>query len=478
MDQQYSIDTIVKVVELDQALSGGCPYDFSFFLDKLADPDRVVSDMALKSIMALMPMASLPIRWEEPMPVEITRIKNIPDWIYQSCEGWGKKGDFVDRCVQKLQTLSDKDVEDFIDRLALLQGCHDELPKRFSGIELHKLGALYKKKALQIHNIQYPKQICFSPTLRCQLNCPYCVSAGILTGKDKTMPLKAAIRLVDWGKQHNVKRICFAGGEPTLYPHFANIVNYIRKSGMEVILATNGLGDPHTTTSMIDNQISSVTLHLTDEILKTDHLHMYTRTALELLKAKVNVAMRINLLSPDDDPNPYIKTAHKLGFRDLRVAVPVPNFERHNYYVSTEYLSGFGELIGKCVTEAEKSNIRVGLAKPFPLCMLPERVAKSFLSNGSMISNCQVHMQGFSHNIVVHPDLSFSPCLALNNSSNSKILDYNGVIDAAQVYLPDIKKLSEKPPIEECRHCPLAINGRCVGVCLSYRLNRGAASSK
>lgn len=469
-NQKHDFDSIVKVVELKQAAKIKRPYNIPLFLERLADPVPAVSDTAMKLLMELLPMASLPWRWHEEMPEEFIKVKNVPGWLYSLCEGWGKKGDFIDLCIQKLLSLHEDEVDGFINKLALLHGCHNDLPERLNKIGQSTFASLYLKKSVHVHNSQFPKQLCFSPTLSCNLNCEYCISAGILMNKNNTMPFESATRLLDWTKDHSVKRICLSGGEPTLYPNFSELLHYIHKLGMEMLLATNGLGSYETTESIIENQIDSVTLHLSSEIFESGYIPKFTKTASRLLNAGIAVALRFNLYKYDQDPIPYIDVAKDIGFSDLRIAVPIPNANRHNRFVDIKNISKFGEIIAFCVAEASKLKMSVSIAKPFPLCMVPENVARIFLSNGSMISNCQVGMQGFSHNLLVNPDLTFSPCLGLNRQSNSCILHHDGVLDAANTYRSSVEALMRKPFIDECLHCPLSINGRCIGACPSYRL--------
>ena len=77
-------------------------------------------------------------------------------------------------------------------------------------------------------------------TDQCNLQCDWCNSKTFR--KNVVLPLvndvKAVVDdLADWG----VKSLCFAGGgEPSLHPDFAEIVDYTAKAGLEVGISTNG----------------------------------------------------------------------------------------------------------------------------------------------------------------------------------------------------------------------------------------------
>jgi len=78
----------------------------------------------------------------------------------------------------------------------------------------------------------------------CNLNCFHCCNRSFLNS-DKGLPLKKIFALIDDLKKIRVKNIYLTGGEPTLYPHFKEVIKYIHSKKIELILATNGLDIIH-----------------------------------------------------------------------------------------------------------------------------------------------------------------------------------------------------------------------------------------
>lgn len=74
----------------------------------------------------------------------------------------------------------------------------------------------------------------------CNLNCLHCCNRSF-SNSDKGLPLKKIFTLVDDLKKIGTKNIYLTGGEPTLYPHFKEVIKYIYSQRIELILATNGL---------------------------------------------------------------------------------------------------------------------------------------------------------------------------------------------------------------------------------------------
>lgn len=74
----------------------------------------------------------------------------------------------------------------------------------------------------------------------CNFRCPWCYAEDTKYLKSDDMSFDLAKRLVDFSKTLGVKGILLIGGEPTYYPHFFELVKYIKKQEMHVTLVTNG----------------------------------------------------------------------------------------------------------------------------------------------------------------------------------------------------------------------------------------------
>jgi hypothetical protein len=463
-------DTMLKVVGLRRA-AARTPPDLAYLVGQVSDPSPFVFGAALRLLAELQPMSSLPERWYDDEPPPGTDRDDVPEWIRRSGDRWGRAGDLADLCVDRLSAAAPAEAEVLMQRFARLLGLRRTLTIRLRRRGRPDLAWRFGRRAVTEHHRDFPKQIGVFPTLACQLHCGYCISAGLALGADNTLPLTELRKLIAWASRDKAKRFCVTGGEPTIYPHFVEMLREAHAAGLEVVLATNGLGRPETADAIIETRTESVTLHLAPETLRSEALYArYQETARRLIGAGMPVAMRCNLMTPDDDPRPYIRSAAALGFREMRMAVPIPNANRVNQFVAVSELTRFGKAIDFFVAEARRHGIDVKIAKPFPLCRLAEETARQFILNGSMSSNCQVAMQVFTHNMLVHPDLTYSPCLALSMKSKSSILGTRGLYDAARGYRAQITSLMRQPLLEACPSCPLYKGGRCVGACLSYRL--------
>ncbi|MEZ4599674.1 MAG: radical SAM protein [Syntrophotaleaceae bacterium] len=444
----------------------------------LADVREPIAMEAVSLLNQRVPLAAMPKRWVDEGPPPRTAA-SIPDWILNSCAGWGETHDFPSRCARAYTQIDNEAARQrFLQRMAMFPGAQ----RRFAGTlkaSGHSAAARsFSRHAVRLRREQFPIQIGLSPTMACQLRCDYCISAG--SPVQHPEPVETFFRFLDWAVDAGVKRIGLSGGEPTLYSGFIPLVEGIVRRKMDWFMATNGLIPPKTVETVISGHPLAVTMHLTDEVLADAlRLKTFTTTAKQLVEAGVNAVLRINILQPKMEIARYLDIAAATGMREVRAAVPMPNALRHNTYVPADHFGAFGEALQRFVLAGRQRRLQTILSKPFPLCYMAEEVAATFLANGSMAANCPVHLLGYSNNIVVSPDLTYIPCLGLNRPDPMPITSRRSPRAAARPFMADIRRMSAIPLLPRCTGCPLWQGGRCIGGCLSYRVGtEGEKSSE
>lgn len=79
----------------------------------------------------------------------------------------------------------------------------------------------------------------------CNLNCPYCYTASANSSKrekKKCLSFEEYKEIILQLKDAGTKTVNIVGeGEPTMYSHFDELVEFISSQGMKVLLATNGI---------------------------------------------------------------------------------------------------------------------------------------------------------------------------------------------------------------------------------------------
>lgn len=437
-------------------------------IPKMADPRPEVADAALRAAASIWPLAGLPQRWPGDASVGADPAPEIPGWLIEGCRDWGPDGRLARRCLETLNELDSSGRELFLSRLADLLGFIEPMSQALER-DRPDLVPLFQRKVRERLDLKFPPQINFAPTMACQLDCPYCVSAGLEAGLADEADWNEVRALLDWAESAGVRRIGLAGGEPTLYTRFTALLDEMARREMDLYLATNGLLSAGALESVLKAGPSSLTLHLTPRSQEDPHRGRFVKVARTLTGSGLPVALRINLTEPGLEVGPYFDLAQELGIDEIRAAVPIPNAGRQNIYVEIPDLDRFGVLIGELMAEGNRRGVVTRLCKPFPVCALPEEAARGLLASGDLALSCPVHFQDFTNNIIVWPDLTYSACMALSRPAESGLLRTRGPVEAAGSYRERIRDLMTTPLMGRCRGCPLWSRGSCVGACLSYR---------
>ncbi|GMO46350.1 MAG: anaerobic ribonucleoside-triphosphate reductase activating protein [Termitinemataceae bacterium] len=146
--------------------------------------------------------------------------------------------------------------------------------------------------------VDYPQKVAaaiFFPM--CNLRCPWCQNGSLITNKndDELITLEEALALIQ-KRQNVLGAVTLTGGEPTLYPMLANLIEHIKafsltttggkhQSKLLVKLDTNG------TNPDILKQI------LVNDKTKPDYIAMDLKTSIEkynsLCRSRINIEDKI-----------------------------------------------------------------------------------------------------------------------------------------------------------------------------------------
>ena len=444
-------------------------------ISDLSSTDEADAHSAVCEIMRRLPMTALPERWIDNSNYEKPARSHVPEWLTKSGTDWDSGSTFLNLCADQAEMLKGQQLDLFFTRLAALLGITRLFAKVLRERRLNDLATRFVLRLTHTRMLQFPLQLCFSPTLRCQLECPYCISAGTADKKNPEPAEQDVDTLLEWLEKQSIKRLGLSGGEPTLSPLFPYIADTTRQRGISLYMASNGIFSREICEKIINRNVASITLHLTVETLRDPaKKKVFDRNVFALVNGGIKVALRCNLTDTEQDPTVYAEYAREFDLDEIRVAVPTPNAQHRNTYIEPEALKEFAEHLTLLHQACAEYAIKLNLAKPFPLCLLPEQTARYFLGNGSAAINCPMHQNEFSNNIVVHPDLSFIPCLGLSMKQYTPITHYDNLRKATETFDDLIMPLIMKPLFQHCPECPLWKGSRCIGACLSYRLPEGS----
>ncbi|WWR16272.1 radical SAM protein [Lachnospiraceae bacterium JLR.KK008] len=155
-----------------------------------------------------------------------------------------KDYEIITEIVTNNQEISNDSIGRYLDQHKVLARYNLEEPSKEVGLE--KL-YIHTDKISSILNhtfdFVYPVSVELTLTNICNLDCVYCSDRELRSrqGHDKSFSLETLKKLFVDLARGGTRGVTFeGGGEPTLYPHFEEAVNYARQQGLAVGLITNG----------------------------------------------------------------------------------------------------------------------------------------------------------------------------------------------------------------------------------------------
>lgn len=169
-----------------------------------------------------------------------------------------KDFEVVKEIAQNLSEISCASITAYLDNNTILSKYNLEAPPKEAGVEKLFLNSAKTDNILHKHfpDLTYPISVEMTLTNACNLNCVYCSDAMLRAkqGMTEQISLDDFKRLfADLARGGTKGVVIEGGGEPTLYSHFDEVVDYARNSGLAVGLITNGsIRLPKTTLSKFE----------------------------------------------------------------------------------------------------------------------------------------------------------------------------------------------------------------------------------
>ena len=89
--------------------------------------------------------------------------------------------------------------------------------------------------------IDYPGRLCRVLFVSgCNLRCKYCHNYDLIEPKKNTITWDRLDDILSKSRENWIDAVCITGGEPTIHPRLKNLVLWLKESGFNVKLDTNG----------------------------------------------------------------------------------------------------------------------------------------------------------------------------------------------------------------------------------------------
>ena len=259
------------------------------------------------------------------------------------------------------------------------------------------------------------KSAWFTTNRSCNCRCEWCYAQKTL-GSKPSMDLKKAKEAVKELKKHKVKKIVLIGGEPTIYNHFLELINYIHENEISCTVATNGIAfsDFNFARDVIKAGINNINISLKATSENDYEKYTKVRALKKVLKGYKNLKTLgfnpiFSYVIVSDNKNDFenliklleLNKVNQIGFQFVK---PVLEFGKTDAIMDIRKMASFVEYIYK---RMKKTNIKYALEISFPLCLIKKDILENLILEKRITTCC--HVQKGS-GIVFDTDFKVLPC--------------------------------------------------------------------
>jgi len=236
-------------------------------------------------------------------------------------------------------------------------------------------------------NIEPNKRFMVEPSLECNILCAFCYHKHKYNEWHKTRKTLDQVKTeLDKGKIRGNEWVDISGGEPTIYPDMAKVIEYAHSIGLKVCIITNGIVSEKRTQELIDAGIDEflVSRHGLEDV---HNLVTNTKTAyklqnkfLKMIKGKIPI--RFNCVIIKLNQFDLQKVAMEISIWEPRV-INFINFNPHGEWKNIDFSKNeiMADLrqvrvnINKAIEYLEANDIGINV-RYYPMCRIEPKYRK------------------------------------------------------------------------------------------------------
>ena len=302
-------------------------------------------------------------------------------------------------------------------------------------------------------------------TTRCNRDCAYCFAGRRRSGADMT--LAQAGEVMDLALASGQRQVRFLGGEPTLHPDFAAMLDAAASRGLEVLVFSNGLAPPEAIKAILrmppERCRMMLNLNLGVAIPEQERAHV-AQTA-QSLGARAFVGINIHSHGlPLQEASAFVKK-HGLA-RTLRIGLAHPRLDRQNHYLHPRHYRRVGEELELFFKAVSPDGFSLSFDCGFVPCMFsPEFLESAGITVRDLGRRCGPIPD-------VLPDLSCLHCFPLGELDELPLSGVNTLQEIRELHAARTQAFSGIGIYRECAGCGLRQSGDCLGGCPSAAMLR------
>lgn len=318
-------------------------------------------------------------------------------------------------------------------------------------------------------------------TTVCNRRCPYCFAVSRVSNAPTKIGAERESTFIT--KENFSRALAFAaghepvvgilGGEPSLHPDFANLIELTWAAGLDAKIFTNGTW-PEKTVAAVENLAGRTTKNLR-LIVNTNHPDITPdaeavaqNRLFSRLAEHCSLSFNIHSLKQDLDFLVDIILKHGL-MRDIRLGIAAPLAEQTSEFIPVADYPKTAPLIMLLAERCDANDIHVGFDCGFTLCMFTaEQLGQLRLWGADFKASC-------GPVIDIGIDLTAWACFPLATLSKSVSIDeFRDSRELGRYFDDFFAPLYNTGALQECVGCKHLRRKRCWGGCAAHTYRRYA----
>jgi organic radical activating enzyme len=307
----------------------------------------------------------------------------------------------------------------------------------------------------------------FNVTLRCNMYkiCKYCYVKEQASKFPLDLDCGDFANILDWLMVLDVDEIILLGGEPTLHPFFAQILEIIRERKLSARLFTNGTYNSSVSDLVSQNDcVENMFFHYDENYLKSSDktVDKFVTNLEQAAASSKKIWLRWNVDKPDTDSSRVIALAEKYSANiGYSISVPTPSSNQIPIAGVHEYAKSLVNLI----SSASDKGIEIHPGRALPLCAFDAQQLELLKKLGNLEGTCVA-----INDLTVNTDLSLQLCSVSHSINTGRVSGVKDLEEKIEFLKREESELRLQPAILECNECEWFGNGECQGGCYGYKL--------
>lgn len=307
-----------------------------------------------------------------------------------------------------------------------------------------------------------------SLTLNCNRSCKYCFTQSASKNLSKIdMPTDIFKQALDFIDRSNIKQIRLLGGEPTIHPHFPELIDMALKKNKPIRLFSNGFIPPKVLSILTDipKNLLTIILNVTDfEEQSSDDREKNIRI-MKQLGLKIMLGFNIYKLNQSFEFLIFLINKYNLK-RIIRLGISHPCIGTKNNYLLPKFYFQIGQKIMEFYQTVNKNDIIINFDCGFVPCMFQKKIKN--------IRNIIKEQTGLKCNPVLDilPDgriISCYPLFPLDSVTLTNKITADEVKNQFESQLALYKSVGI---YKFCSICRIKTENLCSGGCIAQKIQR------